>query len=262
MATVSAQKVSSPKSIGGYTLVWYDEFNKDGVPDPTKWSYEKGFIRNEEPQWYQPENASCKNGFLEIVAQKEEKANPNYDSTSKNWRSNRPTAHYTSACLITKGTFDFNFGKVLMRGKIDTKQGMWPAFWMLGSNRGPVTWPSCGEVDIMEFYRKNLLGNIFWDGGMKDVHIPLNELGADWSDNFHIWELDWDKDSMTITVDGRLVNYFDLSKTFNKKLGNNPFREKMYLLLNLALGQGKEAIPDQNLPAKFVVDYVRVYQKK
>lgn len=150
-----------------------------------------------------------------------------------------------------------------MRGKIDTKQGMWPAFWMLGVNRGPVKWPACGEVDIMEYYRKNLLGNIFWDGGMKDTHIPLEQLGdVTWSDNFHEWVLDWTKDKMKITEDGREVNSFDLTKTINKTIGNNPFNEKMYMLLNLALGQGGEAIPSENLPAKFIVDYVRVYQQR
>ncbi|PZP51161.1 MAG: beta-glucanase [Pseudopedobacter saltans] len=258
---LNAQTNKVPESIGAYKLVWNDEFDKDGKPDPSKWAFDNGFIRNQEPQWYQPENAVCKNGFLEITAIKEEKQNPNYDSTSKDWRLNRKTAHYTSSCLITKGIFDFTYGKIFMRGKIDTKQGMWPAFWMLGSNRGPVRWPACGEVDIMEFYRKKLLGNIFWEGGMKDTKIPLDKLGEGWSDEFHEWELEWTKDSMIITQDGKLVNSFDISKTINKKMGNNPFHEKMYLVLNLALGQGRESIPDENLPAKFIVDYVRVYQK-
>ncbi|WP_191967843.1 glycoside hydrolase family 16 protein [Rhizosphaericola mali] len=256
-----AQNSNKIASFDGYKLVWNDEFDINGKPDSKKWDYEIGFIRNKEPQWYQPENAFCKDGLLHIVAKKEEKENPNYDASSKDWTKNRATAHYTSSCLISKGKFEFKYGKIVMRGKIDTKKGMWPAFWLLGSNRGPVHWPACGEVDIMEYYRNNLLGNIFWDGGMKDTHIPLAQLGDNkWSDDFHEWILDWSKDEMVITVDGREVNKFDLTKTINKSMGNNPFNEDMYMLLNLALGQAGEQIPDENLPASFLVDYVRVYQ--
>lgn len=80
-----AQKKATIPQYEGYKLVWQDEFEKDGAPDDKKWDYEIGFIRNKEPQWYQRENAFCKNGFLNIVAKKEEKANPNYDSTSADW---------------------------------------------------------------------------------------------------------------------------------------------------------------------------------
>lgn len=259
--SLMSQNTHKIASFDRYKLVWNDEFDKNGKPDSKKWDYEIGFIRNKEPQWYQPENAFCKDGLLHIVAKKEEKKNPNYDASSKDWTKNRATAHYTSSCLISKGKFEFKYGKIVMRGKIDTKKGMWPAFWLLGSNRGPVHWPACGEVDIMEYYRNNLLGNIFWDGGMKDTHIPLADLGDnEWSNNFHEWILDWSKDEMVITVDGREVNKFDLTKTINKSMGNNPFNENMYMLLNLALGQAGEQIPDENLPATFLVDYVRIYQ--
>lgn len=248
-----------------YELLWADEFNKDGAPDPAKWSFEHGFVRNQEPQWYQPENASCKGGFLTIEAKKERKKNTRYDSSSKQWQLNREYAEYTSSCLISKGKFDFKYGKVTMRAKIDIRKGMWPAFWMLGTKKGG--WPACGEVDIMEFYRGNLLANACWEGergsAWDEAKWPVANMGgAAWADQFHEWQLIWDEKTMVITVDGKELNTTDLSKTINGRRGDNPFHENFFLLLNFALGQAGEEIPAENIPAKFIVDYVRVYQKK
>ncbi|MRG44283.1 family 16 glycosylhydrolase [Chitinophaga sp. SYP-B3965] len=250
-----------------YTLTWADEFNKDGAPDPAKWDYEHGFVRNNEPQWYQPENASVKGGFLVIEAKKERVKNTRYDSSSKQWQRNREYAEYTSACLITKGKFDFKYGKVTMRAKIDIRKGQWPAFWMLGNKRGSTRWPACGEVDIMEFYRGNLLANACWEGekssAWDEAKWPVADMGgAAWSEQFHEWQLIWDEQKMIISVDGKELNHVDMSKTINVHQGNNPFQENFFLLLNLALGQAGEEIPAENIPSKFVVDYVRVYQKK
>lgn len=261
-----AQEQKVPSEIDGYQLAWHDEFDTDGRPDGQKWDYEVGFIRNREPQWYQPENAYCKNGFLVIEAKKQRKKNPDYDPASDNWIYNREYSEYTSACLITKNKYDFKFGKVLMRAKIDVRKGQWPAFWMLGVNRGPVKWPACGEVDIMEYYRGMLLANAVWEGekGDKwdDAKWPLDSLGgSDWADEFHVWQLDWDEEKMVISVDGFELNSIDLKETVNHHKGNNPFHENFYLLLNVALGQGSEEIPVEHLPSKFIVDYVRVYQK-
>jgi hypothetical protein len=86
-----------------YQLVWSDEFDQEGPPDSANWDFEKGFVRNQEFQWYQPENANCSNGMLTIEAKKEEKPNPQYTSESKDWRRNRQQIQYTSACLITRG---------------------------------------------------------------------------------------------------------------------------------------------------------------
>jgi len=259
---VQAQQTKEVKT---YKLVWEDDFSKDGQPDPVKWDYEIGFIRNQEPQWYQPENASCKDGFLVIEAKKEKKKNPNYDPSSTDYRFNREYADYTSACLITKGKYAFKYGKVTMRAKIDIRKGMWPAFWMLGVNRGPVNWPACGEVDIMEYYRGTLLANAVWEGeqGSKwdTMKWPDNRLGgANWADDFHEWQLEWNEQQMIIFMDGKELNTIELDQTVNYHKGNNPLKEPFYLLLNLALGQGGEEIPEGNLPAQLIVDYVRVYQ--
>jgi beta-glucanase (GH16 family) len=97
---------------------------------------------------------------------------------------------------------------------------------------------------------------------MQDTRIPLAQLGgADWARRFHVWELDWDADAMVVEVDGRQVNAFDLAQTRNAGNGDNPFHRSMYLLINLALGQHGEPIPERNLPGRLEVDYVRVYQR-
>lgn len=99
----SRQLSSNQVDKDGYTLAWADEFNQAGRPDSTNWNYERGFVRNEELQWYQPENATCKNGLLVIEARKEQKPNPRYQEGSNDWRRKRKTIDYTSSCLLTRG---------------------------------------------------------------------------------------------------------------------------------------------------------------
>ena len=101
--------------MAGYTLAWADEFNKDGLPDPNNWVYENGFERNEELQWYQPDNAVCKDGLLVIEARRERKPNPNYDPNSNSWRRNRQFIEYTSSCVKTIGRHSWTFGRFEMR---------------------------------------------------------------------------------------------------------------------------------------------------
>lgn len=266
LAALFAVSAHLPADTSGYKMVWHDEFNANGAPDPAKWDYERGFVRNREPQWYQPQNAECRNGLLVIEARKEKVKNTNYDPSSSAWQRNREYAEYTSACLITKGKFDFKYGRVEMRAKIDVRKGMWPAFWMLGANRGAGGWPACGEVDIMEFYRGDLLANWCWEGDNKvdwnTGKFPVAPWGGEkWAENFHEWVLEWNEQKMDILLDGKVINSQDLGKTINHKKGNNPFRENFFLLVNLALGQGGEEIPDAHIPAQLLVDYIRVYQR-
>ena len=128
-----------------YKLVWHDEFDQDGRPNPQNWTYETGFVRNKELQWYQPENAWCENGMLIIVARRENKANRSFDSNSTDWRRNRQYAAYTSASLTTQGLHSWQYGRFEMRARIDTRPGLWPAFWTLGVEG---QWPNNGEIDI------------------------------------------------------------------------------------------------------------------
>lgn len=250
-----------------FVLVWSDEFNEDGRPNPKNWIYEQGFVRNEELQWYQPDNARCEGGLLVIEGRRERVPNPRYTPNGRSWRQSREFAEYSSACLKTMGLHQWTFGRFEMRGRIDIRPGLWPAFWTLGSARG---WPGCGEIDIMEYYRGMLLANACWDSGQPDQPIwddvkrPVKEFAdPDWSKKFHVWRMDWDKQFIHLYVDNLLLNSIDLSETINRDgSGANPFHEPHYLLLNLAIGGMQGGVPSQTeFPARFEVDYVRVYQK-
>ncbi len=94
----------------GWKLVWADEFDKDGPPDPRNWTYETGFVRAKEYQWYQPDNARCQDGLLVIEGRSERKPNPSYEPNSKDWRKKREYADYTSASLTTKGLHSWLYG--------------------------------------------------------------------------------------------------------------------------------------------------------
>lgn len=251
-----------------YQLVWADEFNNDGKPNPDNWNYEKGFVRNEELQWYQDDNAYCKNGILVIEARQEERPNPLYDSTSTAWRLNRQFSKYTSSSLLTRGLHDWLFGRFEMRAKIDTRAGLWPAFWTLGVKG---SWPHNGEIDIMEYYKNQLLANVAWGGEKKwqpkwDTFIlPLDSLEDNqWSEKFHIWRMDWNQDSIKLYLDDKLLNETDLTTTINKdSLGLNPFHQAHYIIINLAVGGTAGGDPSTTtFPAKYEIDYVRVYQKE
>jgi beta-glucanase (GH16 family) len=251
-----------------YELVWADEFNEAGSPDSKNWTYETGFVRNEELQWYQKENARCEDGMLIIEARRERVPNPDYRAGSRSWRRSRSHAEYTSACLTTKGLHQWKYGRFVMRGRIDTRPGIWPAFWTLGLARG---WPGCGEIDIMEYYRGLLLANACWlsetnrEAEWDDVRIPIARFGdAKWSGEFHVWRMDWDEKEIRLYMDDELLNQIDLSKTINGDAeGANPFHEPHYILLNMAIGGTQGGDPGATeFPARFEVDYVRVYQKK
>ncbi len=278
MATLAAgaQRVASDEANAAresgrprdYRLVWADEFDTNGRPDPNNWVYERGFVRNEELQWYQPENARCENGLLIIEARRERKPNPSYDPNSSSWRRNRQYAEYTSACLKTMGRHRWTYGRFEMRGRIDMRPGMWPAFWTLGSARG---WPGCGEIDIMEYYRGMLLANACWAGERRwaavwdDLRKPITEFAdPNWSAKFHIWRMDWGKENIKLYVDDELLNTVELSKTINGTRDKaNPFHEPHYILLNLAIGGSNGGDPSATeFPARLEVDYVRVFQRQ
>jgi beta-glucanase (GH16 family) len=258
---------SQTDTIGGYKLVWADEFNKEGQPDANNWGFEHGFVRNNELQWYQPQNARCDNGMLVIEARQEKNlVNPGYLPQSNNWKTSRPEIKYTSASLNTSGLHSWQYGRFVMRARIDTDAGLWPAFWTLGVSG---KWPSNGEIDIMEYYRNKLLANIAcgtatrhrakWYSQTK----ALDTFNPGWSKQFHIWQMDWDKDAISLYVDGQLMNRVELHDLVNQDGSNiNPFEQPHYILLNLAIGGDNGGNPALTpFPKHFEIDYVRVYQK-
>lgn len=260
-----------------YQLVWSDEFDIEGEPS-TEWSYEYGFQRNEELQWYQSQNAKVKDGCLVIEARKDFLINPHHEAGSSDWRKNREFIRYTSSCLTTRFSQQFLYGRFEIRAKIPVASGAWPAIWLLGNKW---EWPNNGEIDIMEYYIKDgqpsILANACWGSTEKwkavwdSAVIPFKhftEKDPYWADKFHIWRMDWNKEFIRIYLDDELLNEIDLSKTQNQGYdGNteNPFANNVvgfghYLLLNLAIGSNGGEPDDSQFPLRYYIDYVRVYQ--
>ena len=118
-----------------YALVWQEEFDYAGEPDPAKWTYEQGFVRNQEWQWYQPQNAYVRDGMLTIVAREEHFANPTFNPQSNYWGCKRDSVHCTSACVITNDRQTFLYGRIEVCARIPATPGTWPAIWLLGAQR-------------------------------------------------------------------------------------------------------------------------------
>ena len=256
-----------------YRLVWSDEFDGDGPVDTTSWGFEAGFVRNQELQWYQRENAVRRNGVLVIEGRREQKPNPRYVAPStdsaaapvrRGW-TNRERIEYTSSSINTRGKHAWRYGRFEMRAKIDVRSGSWPAFWTLGT-RGP--WPANGEIDIMEFYDDTLLFNVAWGGANRavwnSVKVRRDRMPADWAEHFHVWRMDWDERSIKLFLDDSLMNSQDLTATINTPRDgapSNPFHEPAYILVNQAMGGQHGGDPAKSaLPLRYEVDYVRVYQ--
>lgn len=263
-----------PGAKPGMTLVWHDEFNVDGKPDSVSWRYEMGFVRNQELQWYQTDNANCINGVLVIEAKRERIKNPRYTAGSSRWNLAREVAEYTSSSIQTHGKKQWKFGTFEIRARIDTSLGSWPAIWTLGASGG---WPAGGEIDIMEFYRwrgnPTILANVAWldtsSNGARRTKWrtetkPLSyflSTDPDWVKKFHIWKMEWDSVAIKLSLDDMLINTTLLKETVNPDR-RNPFLQPQYILLNLAIGAGGGDPSNTMFPIKYEVDYVRVYQMK
>jgi beta-glucanase (GH16 family) len=245
-----------------YRLVWADEFKQDpdGLPDPKKWIYEEGFVRNHESQYYtreRTENARVENGKLIIEARKESFPNP--------FPHGPREANYTSAALETRGKVSWTYGRIEVRAKLPAGKGVWPAIWTLGDSEGDksIGWPKCGENDIMELVGKEpgwIYGTVHYfvngkhasEGSKTKIDHPEND--------FHIYATEWTPDRIDIFVDGQKYLSFDVSKADND--GQNPFRKPHFIILNLAIGgDWGGPIDDSIFPQRMTIDYVRVYQK-
>jgi beta-glucanase (GH16 family) len=256
-------KAEAAQARKGWKLVWADEFDYTGLPDPEKWDYEEGFIRNWEAQYYtraRPENARVEDGTLIIEGRKEKFPNPHYRPGGKGPQ----VAEYTAASLITLGKAAWQYGRVEVRAKLPQGRGVWPAIWMLGTNRGQVGWPACGEIDIMEFVGHTpdrVHANVHWRGGDGKHQATGGKLKVErpW-DDFHVYALEWTDRQMDFFFDETKYFSFQVEKATDE--GDNAFRLPHYLLINLALGGSwGGAIDDEIFPQKYVIDYVRVYER-
>lgn len=269
--TLTTTKAANPTPYKGWKLIWSDEFNQDGKPDPTNWTFEHGFTRNQEFQWYHEENAFCEKGCLIIEGRKEKIKNPRYDSTSRDWKRNREYAEYSASSLNSAGLREFQYGRFEIRARIDTSMGLWPAIWTLGIKG---RWPANGEIDLMESYPVNgkhhILANVACAAGQAyrakwdSQQIPLShflEKDPQWPSKFHVWRMDWDSTSIKLYLDDELLNETLLSDALNPD-GTSPFKQPHYVLLNLAIGGQNGGDPSHTIfPTRYQIDYVRVYQK-
>ncbi len=248
-----------------WKLAWSDEFDKDGKPDSAKWTYEEGYVRNDESQYYtkdRSENARVENGNLVIEARKDHVA-LGKDAPS---RKGRDFADYTSASLTTRGKASWTCGKIEVRAKLPEARGTWPAIWMLGDNIDSVGWPACGEIDIMEFvgYEPGIVHANVHTRGFN--HMRGNGRGEklalpDASDRFHVYAVEWTPKALEFFVDGKK---FLTCANDGSGVDSWPFDAPQYLILNLAIGGawgGTKGIDDSRFPQQMLVDYVRIYQE-
>jgi beta-glucanase (GH16 family) len=237
-----------------WRLVWRDEFNGKGRPDPKKWTYETGYVRNQEAQYYtsdRRENARLEGGRLVIEARKDDfQGHP-----------------ITAASLTTQGIADWTYGRVEVRAKVPTGRGTWPAIWTLGSDISKIGWPKCGEIDIMEYVGMDP-EKIHWNvhtnkpGTGEHVGAGTSRSYPNVWEGFHVYGVEWSKDRLDFSFDGE--------KTYSYVRSEHPdmewnFDKPHYLILNLAIGGGwggQKGIDDKIFPARFEVDYVRVYKKR
>jgi len=245
----------------GWTLTWSDEFNQPNgsPPDPTKWKIETGGNGwgNKELEYYtaRPQNLHVKNGKLEMIALKETYTGP--DGVTRN---------YTSARLDTAGKFDQAYGRFEAKVKIPYGQGIWPAFWMLGNDIEKVSWPTCGEIDIMENIGREPAfahGTIHGPGysGEKGIGAPYPLATGRFADDYHVFAAEWEPKQIRFYVDDHLYatrTSADLPAG-TKWVYDHPF----FVILDLAIGGGWPGNPDQTtvFPQTMLVDYVRVYRK-
>jgi beta-glucanase (GH16 family) len=239
-----------------YELVWGDEFNYNGLPDSTLWTFEEGGSGwgNNELQYYTSkrlENARVEDGVLTIEARKE-----NYNDRE-----------YTSARLKTyPNNHSWKYGKIEARIKLPYGQGIWPAFWMLGDGIFEGTsWPGCGELDIMELVggegKDNVAHGSIHYTDVNNVHASntghYTLSNGIFADNFHVFSIEWTQEKIKWFIDG--------NQYFSKSLAStelSEFQKEFFLLLNVAVGGNWPGSPNSEtvFPQKMQVDYVRVYQ--
>ena len=236
------------------TLVWSDEFDYTGLPDPEKWGYDVGGHGwgNNELQYYteaREANARVGNGVLTIEARKE-----SYQGSD-----------YTSARLITKNKGDWLYGRFEIRAKLPEGRGTWPAVWMLPTDWVYGGWPRSGEIDIMEhvgYDQNNIHATIHTEdfNHMKGTQVGSSIMASNVAEEFHVYAMEWRPDRIDAFLDGE--RYFTVTDT-GGGIGAWPFDQRFHLLLNIAVGGnwgGAQGVDPSIFPQTMEVDYVRVYE--
>jgi beta-glucanase (GH16 family) len=258
MITLPSCDTSTEPDIPNYQLVWQDEFDGPAgqSPDSTNWTFDIGTGENgwgnQELQYYtdRPENISLDgNGNLLITARRESFGG----------------MPFTSARLKTQGLFEQAYGRFEARIKMPWGPGIWPAFWLLGSNIETVGWPQCGEIDIMEYrgQQPNLINGTVhgpgYSGGAsvtKSYGFQNNRFDVD----FHLFAVEWGKDYLRFYVDDVLYQEIKPEDLLGPWVFNNSF----FMILNVAVGGNYVGFPTSEtpFPQSMVIDYVRVYKEQ
>ena len=256
---VSQNKETNDWEIEGWNIVWQDEFDKDSL-DLTKWSREIGGHGwgNNELQFYtdSDSNSYVENGNLILKAQ----VVPQGIGSSKGLR------YYSSARLRTYGKGDWKYGRIEVKAKVASGQGIWPAIWMLPTDWLFGGWPSSGEIDIMEHVGYDLgvvHGSVHTEAYNHKINTQRSSARkiANVDTEFHVYSIIWDKDKISFFIDD--VQYFLFENDQQGNYKTWPFDQRFHLLINIAVGGDWPGNPDNstNFPRKMLVDYVRVYEK-
>jgi beta-glucanase (GH16 family) len=164
---------------------------------------------------------------------------------------------------LSLGKREFKFGRVDIRAKLPRGQGIWPAFWMLGSNFKTVGWPSCGEIDIMEFLghdEKRVHATIHFKAGNNATNRTSSLLNdTPLPDEYHVYSLDWQQDKIRMLIDDKLINEFNPATLAG---AGHPFNESFFFIINMAIGGNWPGSPNATtyFPQWLYVDYIRVFQ--
>ncbi|MDQ7825325.1 MAG: family 16 glycosylhydrolase [Candidatus Eremiobacteraeota bacterium] len=244
-----------------WKMVWSDEFNApDGsLPDPAKWCFDvggHGFGNHQlEYDTARPENTIIHKGNLVITACREKYTGPD-----------GVTRDYTSARLKSDKLYSQKYGRIEARIKLPEGQGMWPAFWMLGNDIDQAGWPSCGEIDIMENVGNkpsSAYGTIHGPGysGSKGISREfILPSGRKFSDDYHVFSVEWEPDSIRFSVDGK--GYHTVSRASLPEGARWVYDHPFFLLVNLAVGGDWPGPPEETtrFPQKMLVDWIRAYE--
>lgn len=246
---------STPTSYDGMTLVWADEFQGSEV-NSDDWTFEigngSGGWGNNELQYYKSQNTSIELGEYMVIEAKEEPTNG---------------FAYSSSRLITKDKQEFQYGRIDIRAALPQGRGLWPALWMLGANIDQVSWPACGEIDIMELighspnqihgtvHYGSTFGNHQYHGG-----TSLTPNGGKFADNFHVFSLVWEEDFIQFLINDQV--YYEVDPSDMQGGQPYPFNQDFFFIFNIAVGGTWPGSPDATtvFPQRMVVDYVRVFQ--
>ena len=232
--------------------MWSDEFDTEGKPDTSKWSYDlggHGWGNNELQYYTKGQNVNVKNGLLIIEARKEDKEDKKYTSTR----------------MVSKNKGDFLYGRFETKAKIPNGRGLWPAIWMLPTDWAYGDWPQSGEIDIMEqvgFEPDKLHISVHTESynHVKGTQKTATTIIPAATEDFHLYRVDWTPETIKGYIDDKLIFSF---ANEHKTYAEWPFDKPFHWILNIAVGGnwgGAKGVDDSIFPATMKVDYVRVYK--